>query len=154
MNQKNYCKAITSTHGILKLWKMRDLSIEGKIIVFKTLVFSKLVCLALHTVIPNLITEEVAKRQKSFIWHRSSPKIKHETLRMEFKVGDLKSVDIRFKFVSLQCSWLKELYDDYFQEWKIIPLHLINEYFGPSFKFHSNLHFGSKLLKDPPSFYK
>ena len=65
MNQKNYCKAITSIHGILKLWRMRNLSIEGKIVVFKTLAISKLVYLALLTVIPNHITEEVAKIQKN-----------------------------------------------------------------------------------------
>ena len=133
---------------------MRNLSIEGNIVVFKTLAISKLVSLAPVIVIPNHITDEVAKIQKSFIWHDSSPKIKHETLRMEFKAGGLKSVDIRFKFVSLQCSWVKKLYDDCFHEWKIIPLHLLNKYFGPSFKFHSNLHFESKLLKDFPSFYK
>ena len=49
---------------------------------------------------------------------------------------------------------LKKLYDDCFHEWKIIPLHLLNKYFGHSFKFHSNLYFESKLLKDFPSFYK
>ena len=107
MNQKNYCKAITSIHGILKLWRMRNLSIEGKIVVFKTLAISKLVYLALLTVIPNHIIDKVAQIQKSFIWHDSSPKIKHETLRMEFKAGALKSVHIHFKFVSLQCSWVK-----------------------------------------------
>ena len=48
----------------------------------------------------------------------------------------------------------KKLYDDCFHEWKIIPLHLLNKYLGPSFKFDSNLHFESKLLKDFPSFYK
>ena len=47
-----------------------------------------------------------------------------------------------------------ETYDDCFHEWKIIPLHLLSKYFDPSFKFHSNLHFESKLLKDFPSFYK
>ena len=130
---------------------MEDLSIEGKIVVFKTLAISKLVYLALLTVIPNHITDEVTKIQKSCIWHDLSPKIKHETLRM---AGGLKSVDIRFEFVSLQCSWVKKLCDDCFHEWKIIPLDLLNKYFGPSFKFHSNLHFESKLLKDFPSFYK
>ena len=94
MNQKNYCKAITSIHGIIKLWRMRNLSIEGKIVVFKTLAISKLVYLALLIVILNHITEEVAKIQKIFIWHDSSTKIKHETLRMEFKPGGLKSVDM------------------------------------------------------------
>ena len=154
LNQKNYCQAIPNIHGILKLWRMRNLSIEGKIVVFKTLAISKLVNLALLTVIPDHITDEVTKIQKSFTWHDSFPKMKYETLRMEFKAGSLKNVDIRFKFVSLQCSWVKKLYDDFFHEWKIIPLHLLNKCFGPSFKFHSNLHFKSKLLKQFPSFYK
>ena len=93
MNKKNYCQAITNIHGILKLWRMRNLSIEGKIVlfIFKTLAIFKLVYLALLTVIPDHITDEVTKIQKSFIWHDSSPKIKHETLRMEFKAGGLKN---------------------------------------------------------------
>ena len=106
---------------------MRNLSIEGNIVVFKTLAISKLVSLAPVIVIPNHITDEVAKIQKSFIWHDSSSKIKHEKLRMEFKAGGLKDVGIRFKLVSFQCSWLKKLYDDCFHEWKIIPLHLLNK---------------------------
>ena len=75
MNQKNYCKAITSIHGILKLWRMRNLSIEGKIVVFKMLAIYKLIYVALLTVIPNHITDKVAKSQKSFIWHDSPLKL-------------------------------------------------------------------------------
>ena len=67
MNQKNYCQAITNIHGILKLWKMGSLSIQGKTVVFKTLAISKLVYMAVSTVIPNHIIEEVAKIQKCFI---------------------------------------------------------------------------------------
>ena len=62
MNQKNYCKAITSINGILKLWRMRNLSIEVKIVAFKMLAIYKLVYLVLLTVIPNRITDEVAKK--------------------------------------------------------------------------------------------
>ena len=108
MNKKKYCHAITNIHGILKLWKMRNFSIEGKIVVFKTLPISKLAYLALLTVIPNHITDEVVKIQKSFIRHDSSPKITYETLRMEFKARGLKNFDTRFKFVSLQFSWAKK----------------------------------------------
>ena len=67
MNQENYCEAITNIHGILKLWRTRYYSIEGNMEVFKTLVISKLVYLALPTVIPNHIIDEVAKIEKSFI---------------------------------------------------------------------------------------
>ena len=61
MNQRNHCKTVTSIDDILKLWRMINLSTEGKIVVFKTLAVSKLVYLALVTVIPNHITDEVAK---------------------------------------------------------------------------------------------
>ena len=84
MNQKNDRRAITNVHGILKLWRMRN---SSKVAVFKTLAMSKLVYLALLAFIPNHITDEVAKIQKYFIWFDSFPKIKHETLKMEFKVG-------------------------------------------------------------------
>ena len=63
---------------------MRKLSIEGKIVASKMLAISKLVYLSLTV---DDITGEVAKIHKSFIWHDSSPYIKHETLRMEFKAG-------------------------------------------------------------------
>ena len=90
INQNYYCQTITNIHDILKLWRMRSLPIEGKIVVFKTLAIFKLVYLALLTVIPNHITDEVAKIQNSFTSHDSSPKIKHDTLRTEFKAGGLK----------------------------------------------------------------
>ena len=54
--------------------------------------------MALPTAIPNHIIDKVAKIQKHFILNGSSPKIKHETLRMEFKAAVLNNVDIRFKF--------------------------------------------------------
>ena len=151
MNQKNYYDAVTSIYGILKLLRIRNLSIEGNIVVFKTLAITKLIYLALLAVITNPITDEVAKIQKSFIWHDTSPKIKYETRRMEFKAGGLKSVNICFKFVGLQCSCIKKKYNDCFHGWKIIPLNLLNKCFAPSFKFNSNLHFEIKLSKDFPS---
>ena len=52
---------------------MRNLSIEGTIVVFKTLTISKLVYLARLTVIPNHIIDEVAKIQKYFKWDDSLP---------------------------------------------------------------------------------
>ena len=104
MNQKNYCQAFTNIHGILKPWRMRNFFIEGKIVLCKTLAISKLGYLALLTVIPNHTIDEVAKIQKYFVWDDLSPKIKHETVRVDLKAGGINNIDIRFKFVILQRS--------------------------------------------------
>ena len=71
-----------------------------------------------------------------------------------FETGGLKNVDINLKVISLQCSWVKKLYDENFHEWKIIPLHLIRITLGQNFKFHSNLSYDTKLLTSFPVFYK
>ena len=82
-----------------------------------------------------------------------TPKIKHETSK-SFAQGGLKNVDIISKIATLQCSWIKRLYDDKFHEWKLIPHHLIKSTFGINFKFHSNLDFDDSKILTFPSFYK
>ena len=82
-----------------------------------------------------------------------TPKIKHETLCNSFE-GSLKNVDVNSKIAGLQCSWVKQLYDDKFHEWKLISFHLIKSAFGINFKFHSNLDFDDSKIFTFPSFYK
>ena len=122
--------------------------------IFKTLAISKIVYLALITNVPKVIVEELQKIQNKILWQNSRPKIKHKTLSNTFETGGLKNVDINLKVISLQCSWVKKLYDENFHEWKIIPLHLIRITLGQNFKFHSNLSYDTKLLTSFPVFYK
>ena len=98
---------------VLRFWNRRISSLEERIIIFKTLDISK-----------------IQKIQKTFIWHSSRPKISHKILCNNFENGGLKHVDISSKIISLQCSWLRKLCDENLHEWKIIPSHLINKYFG------------------------
>ena len=79
-------------------------------------------------------------------------KIKHEILCNFFEEGGLKNVDINSQNASLQCSWVKRLYDDKFHEWKLIPLHLIKSTLG--IKLHSNLDFEDSKIPTFPTFYK
>ena len=51
--EKNFFNHIVKIQNILKLWKLRNLSIEGRIAVFKSLAISELTHLALVTEIPT-----------------------------------------------------------------------------------------------------
>ena len=77
---------------------MRHLSQEGKITVFKSFAISKIVYLALLTLIPNSFLEELKQIQKPFPWGNKRAKIKHDTLCNNFNKGGLKNVDINDKF--------------------------------------------------------
>ena len=126
---------------------MRRLTLEGKIVIFKTIAISKIVFQAFITTVPKHIFNELKKIQNAFFWNNSSPKIKHETLCNDYKAGGLKNVDIPSKIIALQCSWIRRLYDNSFHEWKLILLYVIEKSFGTAFKFHSNLLFKSNEIK-------
>ena len=57
--------------------------------------------------IQNSIIQELNKIQQEFIWKTRNPQIIHDTLRKNYENGGLKNVDIMYKVVSLQCSWIK-----------------------------------------------
>ena len=69
-NDENFKKYIAKIENVLKLWRARDLLLEGKITVFKSLTLSKITHLALVKTIPPSITEPLNKTQKNFIWNR------------------------------------------------------------------------------------
>ena len=79
--------------------------------------------------------------------HNSTPKTKNETLCNDNESGGLKNIDTLNKIIAFQYSLIRILYDNSFYEWKLIPLYLIENSFGASFKFHSNLLFKSKETK-------
>ena len=95
-----------------------------------------------------------SKNSETFLWYSSKPKINHKTLCSTFEDGALKNVDVKSTIINLQCSWVKKLYDGNHHNWKIIPLYLINKYFGKNFHFHSNLSFNLALVDSFPEFYK
>ena len=128
---------------------MRNLAIEGKIVIFKTILISKIVLQSFIITVPNSIVNEL---EKGFSQKNSTPKIRHETLCSHFKPGGFKNVDIQNEIVALQWSWIRRFYDDSFHEWKLIPLYLIEKSFGTSFKSHSNLLFKSNKIKFFPYF--
>ena len=100
-NEENFIKLIKKIENVLKIWRIRNLTVQGKITIFKTY----------KTNIPQVIIDQLNKIQKDFIWNRKHPKIRHSTLCNTHKNGGLKSIRIPNKLTSLQCSWIKRLYD-------------------------------------------
>ena len=133
---------------------MRHLSLEGKITIFKSLAWSKIVHLALHTIIAKNIIEKLNEIQKKFLWSNKKCKTKHGTLCNDYKSGGLKIVDINLKIVLLKCLQIFRLYNECHHDWKIIPSHYINDALGKNFKFHSNLSIPKKTINFLPSYYK
>ena len=152
--KKSFYNRIAKIENILKVQRMKDLTIEGKIVIFKSLVVSKIVHLALIKSVPILPIEQLNIMKKNFIWKGKKTKIEQCTLCNSNENGDLKDVDIFYKIISLQCSWIRRIFDNNFHDWKVIALFLIKKKFEENFKFHSNVHIPKCSLNNFPCFYK
>ena len=58
-NEENFIKLIKKIENVLKIWRIRNLTVQGKITI------SKVIHLALVTNIPQVIIDQLSKIQKS-----------------------------------------------------------------------------------------
>ena len=64
---KNFCKHIIKIENILTLWRMRQLTLERRIMVFKSLAVPKVIQLLLITKLHNNTIDLLHEIQKNFI---------------------------------------------------------------------------------------
>ena len=62
------------------LWRFQNLTLEGRIVVFKSLTVSKIIFQALIAPVPTQVIKALETIQTSFLWDNSNPKIKQKTL--------------------------------------------------------------------------
>ena len=59
--EKKFIRHIRKIKKVLKLWRMQNLALEGKITIFKTLAISKIIHLSLVINVPTQIINELNK---------------------------------------------------------------------------------------------
>ena len=148
--EKNFIEVVEKIEKVLSIWRWRNLSLSGKITVFKSLAFSKIIFISYLNDVPVTIIKKIEQIQKDFIWNGKKPKIKHTTLINDYEEGGLKDIDIESKFSSLHMSWIRRLFDKNFHPWKNIPLKLFNNTFEQEI-FYPNVQI--TLDKRFPNFY-
>ena len=67
-NELNFCTTIKNICNVTKLWRVRHLSLEGKITIFKWLAISKIVYLAMLTIVPKNVIFELNEIQNKLLW--------------------------------------------------------------------------------------
>ena len=73
------------------MWKVRDLALEVKIVIFKTTAISKINLESFIRTATKHIVNELEKIGALW-WKSSIPKTKYETLCNNYKAGELKNI--------------------------------------------------------------
>ena len=67
--EKHYTEVVQKMEGLLAIWRWRNLSLSGKIMVFKSLVFSKIIFISYLNKVPSSI---ITKRYKKTLYGKES----------------------------------------------------------------------------------
>ena len=95
--EKNSLEVLVKMENLLAVWRWRNLSVAGKISVFKSLAFSKTIFISYLSFVPPILINKIENLQKEFIWNGKTPKVKHTTLISNYEDGGLKDIDINAK---------------------------------------------------------
>ena len=108
----NYEEKLEKIKNCLNNWKMRRLTLLGKITVVKSLAASQLVHILAPLSTNQKAIEEIAKRLfYDFLWSGRFDKIKRNTMIRDYSEGGLKMLDIASFNKALKIVWIKKYLD-------------------------------------------
>ena len=141
---------VTDIQQVLKMWKLRNLTLEGKIVIFKTIAISTINFQSFITTAPKHIVNKLEKIQNTFLWKNSWGK-KWNPLEW---IESWRVKKWRHSKQNHSSSMFLDKKTYCFHKWKLIPLYLTEKLWAISFRFHSNLVFKWNKTKFFPSFYR
>ena len=127
----------------LNLWKVRNLSLIGKIQIVKTFAFSQLLYIAGMVKIPDSYIKEVNRLVYGFIWN-GPDRIKREVMVKEYEEGGFKMLCLKSLLQVQKIKWVNRIFTSQSRGWRAILLELLKD-IGGVFLFHCN--FDVKYMK-------
>lgn len=128
LNYKEKLKQLTQT---INCWRMRNLSLIGKICVIKSLVLPQLLYLfsVLSIKIPQKFFNELNRLFFKFIWSGGQDRVQRKVMYNDYVQGGLKMIDSYAFALSQKMVWVKYLLDDNFDSvWKLIELSSLEKF--------------------------
>ena len=122
--EKNYCEIIKKIEKVLANWRWRNLTLIGKITVFNSLAFSKIIFVSYLTTVPDRIITKLEEIQNDFIWDGKKSLVKYNTMVADYGDGGLKMLHIKAKFKALKLAWVRRLCSDNFSSMDDHPKNL------------------------------
>jgi predicted DNA-binding antitoxin AbrB/MazE fold protein len=109
VEEKNFTEKLKELKTLLAIWGQRDLSVIGRILVFKSLAFSKIIYQCNNLAVPEDFLKQLNQVAFQFIWSHKPEKVKRTVVVANYENGGLKMLDV-VSFVEAQkVMWVKRL---------------------------------------------
>ncbi len=109
MMKANYDKRVQDLKRVLILWKQRDLTLIGRILIVKTLGLSKFYFTSSFLPVPDSVLKEINRLIYNFIWKTKVDKVKRSMLITDYADGGLRMPDLKPELQPIGFCGLKSI---------------------------------------------
>ena len=116
----NWNSKLDKIANILNLWKMRNLTYYGRVVIVKILAASQIVYTATAVRTPNYVIKRLNKLIYQYIWNSKKEKVKRNVCINSISDGGLGMIDLECKIQSLKLSWIYKFFNGTDAHWKSV----------------------------------
>ena len=109
-NQQNFNHKLQKLQTNLDLWRARDLTLFGRVLIIKSLALSQLVYSASNLNVPQEKTPIIKTKLFKFLWKNKKDKIKRERLCQDRDKGGIRMIDV-------ELAWIPRLFTPGTKNW-------------------------------------
>ena len=149
----NFQKRLVGVQGILNIWQNRNLTINGRIFLAKSLGYSQFQYVASVLTIPYEARKSLENILFQFVWKsRKKGKVKRSVLKAPYKFGGQNMIDVDSMIDAQKIMWIKRYMYGFNLDWISIIEHYFEKYGGLNFLLWCN--YDLSTFVEIPSFYK
>ena len=135
--EKNFKQRLKKIRNTINLWKLRGLSIHGKVNIIKSILLPKMIYPSSVLNTPPEVIKEFNSLVFHFLWN-GKDKVTRRSTYAPYDLYNLKMIDYENIVKAMRLSWLKRIFDEnYTGFWKSYLDHSLGGY-GGLFLFNCN----------------
>ena len=150
LQSEKFRELIQGLKKTLNLWKLRKLTLLGKIQIIKTFGISKFMYLFSSISIPIWVTNEIETTFYNFLW-KGPDRIKRNVMIQDIDKGGLKMIDLKSSIEAQQLMWIERIRRENSQIWFHVLTYYLKKHGGILF-FNCNYDINKTLLNIPQFF--
>ena len=136
--QMNFNLKLQKLQTNLDMWRARDLTLFGRVLIIKSLGLSQLVYSASNLTVPQEITPIIKTKLFNFLWKNKRDKIKRAGLYQDLGKGGICMTDVETMIKALRLAWIPRLLTPEIRNWKTIPDYYLRKFGGLNFLLRCN----------------
>ena len=152
-----WLEKINKMKNCIKIWKSRDLTLTGKVLVIKTLLLSQIGFLTESLVIPEKNVKEIESLLWSFLWNNKQPLVSRNTMYLSKELGGVNMPNLRNILISKQIKAVYNILKSSDATWNMIGKNWLQKFdvqYNDTFFLCKVSNIRGLDISDLPSFYQ